>query len=143
MGEKVLVKSYREGCDIESREIPPFAGESVTSEGQDFGTAHVRDGSTTAQEADRVADVRERFRFTPEGGGALERAVARYDAGRGQLSWRAANGTLGMRIVQPGDRTIRRITVDGEQVWPEEDDANGRIRELQEMVDRLLAGDAT
>ena len=71
------VKIYRQGCDIETHEIPQLAGKTVTRDGVDMDGARVKCGTETESEVDDVADVIERFTFSPERGGFLERFVRR------------------------------------------------------------------
>lgn len=133
----MVIKIFRAGCDVEAHEVPPFVGLSTTTEGVHAGEAVIDSGSETASEADRVSDVVERFRYTPEGGGVLERRITRQQPGGGHETG-CANGTQGMVIVPPGDAAVRRIDVDGEQVWPE-DAASDRVAELEAMLERMLA----
>lgn len=136
------VKIYRQGCDIETHEIPQLAGKTVTRDGVDMDGARVKCGTETESEVDDVADVIERFTFSPERGGFLERFVRRWEFVNGE--WRhidrSANGTRGMVVVAPDEvGSVRRIEVDDAQIWPEEEDG-GRIAELEALVERLTAG---
>lgn len=136
------VKIYRQGCDIETHEIPQLAGKTVTRDGVDMDGARVKCGTETESEVDDVADVIERFTFSPERGGFLERFVRRWECVNGV--WRhvdrGANGTRGMVVVAPEETgSVTRIEVDDVQVWPEEEDG-GRIAELEALVERLTAG---
>ena len=136
------VKIYRAGCDVETHEIPQLAGKTVTRDGIDVDGTRVKCGTETESEVDDVADVIERFTFSPERGGFLERFVRRWEYASGE--WRhvdrSANGTRGMVVVAPEETgSITRIEVDDVQVWPEEEDG-GRIAELEALVERLTAG---
>lgn len=136
------VKIYREGCNVETHEIPQLAGKTVTRDGIDVEGTWVKCGTETESEVDDVADVIERFTFSPERGGFLERFVRRWEYVNGM--WRhvdrGANGTRGMVVVAPDEvGSVRRIEVDDVQVWPEEEDG-GRIAELEALVERLTAG---
>lgn len=138
------VKIYREGCDVETHEIPQLAGKTVTRDGIDIDGTRVKGGTETESEVDDVADVIERFTFSPERGGFLERIVRRWECVNGV--WRhvdrGANGTRGMVVVSPDEvGSVARIEVDDVQVWPEEEDG-GRIAELEALVERLMAGAA-
>ena len=136
------VKIYREGCDVETHEIPQLAGKTVTRDGIDVEGTRVKCGTETESEVDDVADVIERFTFSPERGGFLERFVRRWECVNGV--WRhvdrGANGTRGMVVVAPDEvESITHIEVDDVQVWPEGEDG-GRIAELEALVERLTAG---
>ena len=136
------VKIYREGCDVETHEIPQLAGKTVTRDGIDIDGTRVKCGTETESEVDDVADVIERFTFSPERGGFLERFVRRWECVNGV--WRhvdrGANGTRGMVVVALDEvGSVKRIEVDDVQVWPEEEDG-GRIAELEALVERLTAG---
>ena len=136
------VKIYRTGCDVETHEIPQLAGKTVTRDGIDIDGTRVKCGSETESEVDDVADVIERFTFSPERGGFLERFVRRWEFVNGEWCHidRSANGTRGMVVVAPDEAgSVRRIEVDDVQVWPEEEDG-GRIAELEALVERLTAG---
>ncbi len=136
------VKIYRQGCDVETHEIPQLAGKTVTRDGIDVDGTRVKCGTETESEVDDVADVIERFTFSPERGGFLERFVRRWEYVNGM--WRhvdrGANGTRGMVVVAPDEvGSVTRIEVDDVQVWPEGEDG-GRIAELEALVERLTAG---
>lgn len=136
------LKIYREGCDVETHEIPQLAGKTVTRDGIDIDGTRVKCGTETESEVDDVADVIERFTFSPERGGFLERVVRRWECVNGV--WRhvdrGANGTRGMVVVALDEvGSVKRIEVDDVQVWPEEEDG-GRIAELEALVERLTAG---
>lgn len=138
------VKVYREGCDIETHEIPQLAGKTVTRDGVDVDGTHLKGGSETEAEVDNVADVIERFTFSPEEGGVLKRLVRKWE--NTPEGWRhvdrVANKTYGMVIVAPEEaETVTRIDVDEVQVWPEDaDDTDGRIAELEALAGHLAAG---
>ena len=123
------VKIYREGCDVETHEIPQLAGKTVTRDGVDMDGARVKCGTETESEVDDVADVIERFTFTPERGGFLERFVRRWEYASGE--WRHVDRSAPDEV-----GSVRRIEVDDVQVWPEEEDG-GRIAELEALVERL------
>ena len=103
------VKIYRQGCDVETHEIPQLAGKTVTRDGIDVDGTRVKCGTETESEVDDVADVIERFTFSPERGGFLERFVRRWEYVNGM--WRhvdrGANGTRGMVVVAPDEVGVR------------------------------------
>lgn len=138
------VKIYRRGCDVETHEIPQLAGKTVTHDGTDVDGVLMRGGSETESDVDDVADIIERFTFTPEEGGVLERFVRRREFMGGE--WRhvdrIANGTADMVVIAPEEAgSVTRIDVDEIQVWPEGgDDPEGRIAELEALAERLAAG---
>lgn len=138
------VKIYRAGCDIETHEIPQLAGKTVTRDGTDVDGTHLKGGSETESEIDGIADVVERFTFTLEEGGVLERIVRRWEYAGGECRYvdRYANGTRGMLVVAPEEaETVTRVDVDDVQVWPEDGGgADVRITELEALAGRLAAG---
>lgn len=77
--------------------------------------------------------VSETFSYSPDDGGILERTV-RSSGGKTY-----ANGTRGMVVIPPHDGAVVRVDVDGETVWPEEEDdrggALGQISSLLSMMD--------
>lgn len=130
------VKIYKRadgGVDISSHGIPPYVGRSVTRDDVDMGDGvRVECGTETTADVDEVSDVCDRFRFDPVNGGVLERTIT------GPRGTHYANYSKGRLIVEPEEiPAIVRITVDGEQVWPEEVPVDaGRIGDL---VDRIEA----
>lgn len=136
------VKIYRGGCDVETHEIPPLVGRTITRDGIEVGTERLDCGSESEAEADDVADIIERFTFSPEEGGVLRRLVRKWE--RSDEGWRhvdrVANGTFDMVIIAPEEtEAITRIDVDDVQAWPEEDTGGDRVRELEGLVDRLVS----
>lgn len=136
------VKVYRNGCDVEAHEIPPFVGKTTTWDGIDAGAERRIDcGNESESDADCIADIKERFRFSPDWGGVLERIIVRPD-GREGFKSSYSNGTRGMVVIPPGGADgVIRITVDGEQVWPELIDS-GTIGMLENQITELLSRDA-
>ena len=136
------VKIYRKGCDVETHEIPQLAGKTVTRDGIDIDGTRVKCGSETESEVDDVADVIERFTFSPEKGGALKRVVRKWmhtEGGWGYVD-EVANNAYDVAVVAPDEvGSVKRIEVDDVQVWPEGEDG-GRIAELEALVERLTAG---
>lgn len=135
------VKIYRQGCDVETHEIPQLAGKTVTHDGIDIDGTRVQCGSETESEVDDVADVIERFTFSPEKGGTLKRMVRKWlhtERGWGYVDV-VANNAYDVVVVAPDEvESVTHIEVDDVQVWPEED--GGRIAELEALVERLTAG---
>ena len=130
------IKVFRYGCRVESVSVPPLVGTSRTREHNALGTDLV-DGTDTTSSLDGIMAVTERFRFSPEAGGVLERTL-RTAGGEAY-----ANRTQGMVVIPAGDSSVVRVDVDGETVWPE-DNAGGSdatLDRIGSMLDSLDAAD--
>ncbi len=124
------IKVFRTGCCVESVQVPPLVGVSRTREHNALGTDLV-DGTDTTSSLDNVMAVRETFSFSPEAGGVLERTL-RTAGGEAY-----ANRTQGMVVIPAGDSSVTRVDVDGETVWPE--DNNGGSDATLDRIDGMLA----
>ena len=114
----------------------------MTRDGIDIDGTRVKCGSETESEVDDVADVIERFTYSPEKGGALKWVVRKWmhtEGGWGYVD-EVANNAYDVVVVASDEAgSVKRIEVDDVQVWPEEEDG-GRIAELEALVERLTAG---
>lgn len=129
------IKAFRKGCAVESISVPPLVGTSRTREHTCLGTDLV-DGSDTTSSLDAVMAVTERFSFSPEGGGVLERTL-RTAGGEAY-----ANRTQGMVVIPAGDSSVVRVDVDGETVWPEDNGgSDATLDRIGTMLDSLGADD--
>jgi len=128
------IKVYFNDGLIESHTIPEYAGKVFCD------TDEKRHRDVTTSNADDIADIFERVRANDEGV-LFERAInirSSHDAWV-QEGIRYANGTKGMYVV-PKQRMqdVRRVCVDGEQVWPEPEDED--IAAAIERLERVMHG---
>lgn len=112
------VKVYRKGDDgtlgIEAHSIPTLVGDSVTTGREDM--------STTQSDSDSVDRVCETVEVGPAVGVAIRRRVTMGNSsgvGKGR-----SYGKLRAVIVTPEELAgeVTRVDVDGEQVWPAEEE---------------------
>jgi hypothetical protein len=129
------IKVFRSGCRVESVSVPPLVGVSRTREHNALGTDLV-DGTDTTSSLDGIMAVTERFSFSPEEGGILERTL-RTAGGEAY-----ANRTQGMVVIPAGDSSVTRVDVDGETVWPEDNGgSDATLDRIGSMLDSLDAED--
>ena len=136
--EVKIYKRAEDGLDIASHAIPPYVGRSVTRDDVDMGDGvRVECGTETTADVDELSDVSDRFRFSPVKGGFLERTVT------GPTGTHYVNYSKGRCIIKPEEvPDIIRITLDGEQVWPDEVAVDaGRIEDIVSRIEAELGGE--